>query len=82
MIGDERFQNLVLILEDQLSTKGQEFSEQHLANVVWGAAKLRLLRLPLFQRVEVPFILSFLLDSDRYLTRKRRAAGLQKIASY
>jgi hypothetical protein len=52
VIGDRRFQSLVIIVEKQLQSNPREFSEQHLANVVWGAAKLRLLRRPLFMFVE------------------------------
>lgn len=56
VIRDPRFQSLVIFVETQLLNNALEFSEQHLANVVWGAAKLRLMREPLFHRVEVSLI--------------------------
>mmetsp|Transcript_39984 Transcript_39984/g.125587 ORF Transcript_39984/g.125587 Transcript_39984/m.125587 type:complete len:872 (-) Transcript_39984:79-2694(-) len=52
VINDPHFQRLVLDVERCLQENPQMFGEQHLANVVWGAAKLRLLREPLFNLVK------------------------------
>jgi hypothetical protein len=59
----------VLLVENQLHVKAHEFSEQHLANVVWGAAKLRLGRLTLFQRVEVRIFRDLLASNDCIIVR-------------
>ena len=58
VIHDSRFQQLVVCVETNLKNSPESFGEQHLANVVWGAAKLRLQREPLFNFVqrEVYFI--------------------------
>ena len=52
VISDRRFQQLVVSVEHNLKQSPESFGEQHLANVVWGAAKLRLSREPLFQFVQ------------------------------
>ena len=52
VILDRRFQQLVVYVEHNLKQAPETFGEQHLANVVWGAAKLRLQREPLFNLVQ------------------------------
>jgi len=52
VISDRRFQQLVVNVEHNLKQAPESFGEQHLANVVWGAAKLRLQREPLFNFVQ------------------------------
>ena len=52
IISDLRFQQLVVYVEHNLKHAPETFGEQHLANVVWGAAKLRLQREPLFNLVQ------------------------------
>ena len=52
VIQDRRFQHMVLNVEHNLKQMPESFGEQHLANVVWGAAKLRLQREDLFHFVQ------------------------------
>lgn len=60
IISDLRFEQLVFYVEHNLKQAPETFGEQHLTNVVWGAAKLRLKREPLFNLVqrEVPLAVS------------------------
>ena len=51
VISNLRFQQLVFDVEHALEKAPQTFGEQHLANVVWGAAKLRLRKEALFYLV-------------------------------
>ena len=52
VIADRTFQQLVVNVEQKLKQAPETFGEQHLANVVWGATKLRLQREPLFNLVQ------------------------------
>jgi len=68
VIDDRRFQQLVVNVEHNLKQAPETFGEQHLANVVWGAAKLRLQRGPLFDFVQRE-VVSFLSFAVRGVTR-------------
>ena len=67
---------LVLELEDRLRTRSHEFKKQHLANVVWGAARLRLVRRPPCESRKSPR-----LRRDRARGDRDKAAFIEQVSS-
>mmetsp|Transcript_28536 Transcript_28536/g.45827 ORF Transcript_28536/g.45827 Transcript_28536/m.45827 type:complete len:392 (+) Transcript_28536:306-1481(+) len=51
MLQDIKFQRFVVAIENCLQHAPHSFEEQDLANLVWSAAKLQLLRVPIFELV-------------------------------